>query len=96
MTKACGFIEAEGYVAIFQAVDAMAKGTTVEISGIVKLGGGLVAAAVTGDLATVEEALNLAEAASQANGDAKFRSIIFANPCMPVGALAANPHILTN
>ncbi len=94
MTQATGFLEAEGYVSIFNAVDAMAKSTEVTVSGVVKLGGGLVAVSVVGDLATVEEAISLGEAAISANSQAKFRSIVFANPCGPVSALAANPKVL--
>lgn len=96
MTQATGFLEAEGYVPIFNAVDAMAKSTEVTISGVVKLGGGLVAVAVVGDLATVEEAIALGEAAIASLGPAKYRSIVFANPCAPVAALAANPKVLVS
>ena len=95
MTKAAGFLEAEGYVPIFRAVDAMAKSTNVDVQGVVKLGGGLVAVAISGDLATVEEAVAIGEAAIGGNGTApRFRSIVFANPCEPVAALAANPKTL--
>ena len=93
MTQATGFLEAEGYVSIFNAVDAMAKSTEVTVSGVVKLGGGLVAVSVVGDLATVEEAISLGEAAISAGGTAKFRSIVFANPWGFL-ALAAVPALL--
>lgn len=97
MTKAAAFLEAEGYVPIFRAVDAMAKSTNVEVKGVVKLGGGLVAVALSGDLATVEEAVAIGEAAITGSGAApRFRSIVFANPCDPVAALAANPKTLGN
>jgi hypothetical protein len=56
-----GFIEAEGFVPIFDAVDAMTKATEVDICGTVRLGGGLVAVAVSGELATVEEAVEIGE-----------------------------------
>ena len=94
MTKAAGFLEAEGFVPIFQAVDAMVKSTEVEVSGIVKLGGGLVAVSVMGDLATVEEAIAIGEEAAASNGRTRTKSIIFANPCLPVVALAAAPKVL--
>ena len=61
MARAVGFIEAEGFVPVFDAVDAMVKATEVEVRGAVRLGGGLVAVAVTGDLATVEEAVEVGE-----------------------------------
>ncbi len=97
MTKACGFLECEGYVPIFHAVDAMVKSTEVTVSGVIKLGGGLVAVSVTGDLATVEEAISIGEAAiGEGTGKPRHRSIIFANPCAPVSMLAANPKILAS
>lgn len=91
MTKAAGFLEAEGYVSIFKAVDAMAKATDVDITGVVKLGGGLVAVAVSGDLATVEEAIAVGEAAANREGRPPSKSIIFANPCDAVADIAADP-----
>jgi ethanolamine utilization protein EutM len=54
MARAVGFIEAEGFVPIFDAVDAMVKATEVDVRGVTRLGGGIVAVAVAGDLATVE------------------------------------------
>ncbi len=94
MTQATGFLEAEGYVPIFKAVDTMTKSTEVTITGVIKLGGGLVAVAVTGDLATVEEAIAMGEEAATVEGRAKVKSIIFANPAEPVARLGANPKIL--
>lgn len=94
MTLASGFLEAEGYVAIFHAVDAMSKATNVTVRGVVKLGGGLVAVSVTGDLATVEEAIAVGSEAAQAHAPSRHRSIVFANPSAPVEALALDPAIL--
>ena len=61
MARAVGFIEAEGFVPIFDAVDAMVKATEVDVRGVTRLGGGIVAVAVAGDLATVEEAVEIGE-----------------------------------
>jgi len=94
VTKACGFLECDGFVPIFHAVDAMAKSTEVTVSGVVKLGGGLVAVSVTGDLATVEEAIAIGEAAI--GESVRKKSIIFANPAGPVAVLAANPKVLVS
>jgi len=93
MARAVGFIEAEGFVPIFDAVDAMVKATGVTVEGTVRLGGGLVAVSITGDLADVEEAVEIGEASARAvtNGQGAVRSIIFASPSAPVAALAANP-----
>ena len=43
MARAVGFIEAEGFVPIFDAVDAMVKATEVDVRGVTRLGGGIVA-----------------------------------------------------
>jgi ethanolamine utilization protein EutM len=96
MTTAAGFVEAEGFVPIFDAVDAMVKATPVTVQGTVRVGGGLVAVAVTGDLADVEEAIEIGEASARAatDGQGTVRSIIFASPSAPVAALAGNPSIV--
>jgi ethanolamine utilization protein EutM len=94
MTLASGFLEAEGYVAIFNAVDAMTKATNVTVRGVVKLGGGLVAVSVTGDLATVEEAIAVGAEAAKVHAPGRHRFIVFANPSEPVEALALQPGIL--
>ena len=41
MARAVGFIEAEGFVPIFDAVDAMVKATEVDVRGVTRLGGGV-------------------------------------------------------
>lgn len=94
MNEAAGFIEAEGFVPIFDAIDAMTKATEVTVRGTMRLGGGLVAVALTGDLATVEEATEIGEETARAISGAPVRSVIFASPSGPVAALAANPDLL--
>jgi len=91
---AVGFIEAEGFVPIFEAVDAIVKATDVHVEGVVRLGGGLVAAALSGDLATVEEAVEIGEETAKAISGTAVRSIVFASPCDAVAALAANTSVL--
>lgn len=85
--NAVGFIEAEGYTAIVDAVDAMAKSTEVVVAGMTRLGGGIVAVAIRGDLATVDEAARIGEEAARARTRA-VRSIVFASPCDAVAELA--------
>ncbi len=92
--SAVGFIEAEGFVPIFDAVDAIVKATEVTVTGVVRLGGGLVAVAVTGDLATVEEAVEIGEETAKAVSGTAVRSIVFANPCDAVEAIAVNTAML--
>ena len=92
--QAAGFIEAEGFVPIFDAIDAMAKATEVEVHGMMRLGGGLMAVALGGDLATVEEAVEIGEETAKAVGNGKVKSIIFASPSRPVAAIAGNPRLI--
>ena len=92
--EAAGFIEADGFVPIFDAVDAMVKATEVQVNGVMRLGGGLVAVAPGGDLATVEEAVEIGEETAKAVSRGKVRSIIFASPSRPVAAIANNPQLL--
>ena len=88
MARAVGFIQAEGFVPVFDAVDAMVKATEVDVRGVVRLGGGLVAVSVTGDLATVEEAVEVGEEVARAVSGRAVSSIVFASPCEPVTAMA--------
>ncbi len=94
MADAVGFVQAEGFVPIFDAVDAMVKATDVTVTGVMRLGGGLVALAVTGDLATVEEAVEIGEETARAVSGGVVSSIVFANPCTAVSALAASPSLV--
>lgn len=93
---AAGFVEAEGFIPIFDAVDAMVKATEVEVTGVVRLGGGIVAVAVRGDLATVEEAVGIGEEVARAKTGRPVKSIVFASPCDAVQALAVDPALLGN
>lgn len=94
MSEAAAFIEAEGFVPIFDAVDAMVKATEVTVQGTMRLGGGIVAVALTGDLATVEEATEIGAETARAVSGGRVSSIIFASPCVPVAALANNPDLI--
>ncbi|WP_326836965.1 BMC domain-containing protein [Amycolatopsis rhabdoformis] len=91
---AVGFVETEGFVPIFDAVDAIVKATNVTVEGVVRLGGGIVAVALSGDLATVEEATEIAEETAKAVSGAQVRSVVFANPCDAVAAVAGHTALL--
>lgn len=92
--QAVGFVEAQGFVPIFDAVDAMVKATDVTVEGVMRLGGGLVAVALTGELATMEEAVEIGTETARAVSDGSVQSIIFANPSHPVAAIARSPRII--
>lgn len=55
-TDALGMIEAQGFVAMVEAADAMVKAAKVELVGYEKTGGGYVTAIVRGDVAAVKAA----------------------------------------
>lgn len=92
--NAVGFVEAEGFVPIFDAVDAMSKATDVTVTGVMRLGGGIVAVALRSDLATVEEAVDIGVQTARAVSDGRVASIIFASPSTPVAQIAATPQLI--
>jgi microcompartment protein CcmL/EutN len=93
-SRAVGFLEADGFVPVFDAVEAAVKATDVEVGGVMRLGGGLVAVALIGELATVEEAIAIGEETARAISARPVKSIVFASPCAPVVALAGQPQLV--
>ena len=59
---ALGFIETQGFTAVFAAIDAACKTANVEVLGKEKLGGGYVTVIVQGDVAAVKAAIEAAQA----------------------------------
>src|SRR4051794_41558518 len=94
MNEAAGFIEAEGFVPIFDAIDAMVKATDVTVRGTMRLGGGLVAVALTGELATVEEAAEIGEETRRAGSGRAINSMLFSNPEAPGAAIPRHPGLV--
>lgn len=91
---AVGVLEADGYVPIFDAVDAMVKASQVDVRGTARLGGGIVAVTVTGELAAVEEAIAIGEETARALSTGNVKSIIFASPSPPILEIARHPDII--
>jgi carbon dioxide concentrating mechanism protein CcmO len=58
--QALGFIETQGFTAIFEAIDTACKAASVEVVGKEKLGGGYVTVVVRGDVAAVSAAIEAA------------------------------------
>jgi microcompartment protein CcmL/EutN len=54
---ALGFIETQGFTAVFEAIDSACKAANVEVIGKEKLGGGYVTVVVKGDVAAVKAAI---------------------------------------
>jgi microcompartment protein CcmL/EutN len=55
--SALGFIETQGFTAVFEAIDSACKAANVEVVGKEKLGGGYVTVVVKGDVAAVKAAV---------------------------------------
>lgn len=59
---ALGLIEAQGFTAVFEAIDTACKAANVEVVGKEKLGGGYVAVIIRGDLSAVTAAVEAGQA----------------------------------
>lgn len=59
-SQALGFIETQGFTAVFQAIDTACKTAQVEVVGKEKLGGGYVTIVIRGDVAAVRAAIDAA------------------------------------
>ena len=59
---ALGFIETQGFTAVFNAIDQACKAANVEVIGKEKLGGGYVTVVIKGDVAAVKAAVEACEA----------------------------------
>ncbi|MEQ1828817.1 MAG: BMC domain-containing protein, partial [Pirellula sp.] len=59
--QALGFIETQGFTAVFEAIDTACKAASVEVVGKEKLGGGYVTVVIRGDVAAVNAAIEAAK-----------------------------------
>ena len=59
-SQALGFIETQGFTAVFEAIDTACKAASVEVVGKEKLGGGYVTVVIRGDVAAVNAAIEAA------------------------------------
>jgi len=94
MVSAIAILEAEGFVAVFDGVEAMTKRSNVTIGGMVSLGGGLVAVTIRGELAHVIEAVEAGETTIRAGHGVVAQSVVFANPSPIVRALGEDPTLV--
>ncbi len=58
--QALGFIETQGFTAVFEAIDTACKAAQVEVIGKEKLGGGYITIVIRGDVAAVRAAIDAA------------------------------------
>ena len=83
---ALGFIETQGFTAVFEAIDSACKAATVEVVGKEKLGGGYITIVVKGDVAAVRAAIDAGSA--KVNGLGKLiASHVIARPSAAVLSL---------
>ena len=61
MSQALGFIETQGFTAVFDAVDSACKAAQVEVVGKEKLGGGYITVVIRGDVAAVHAAIAIGQ-----------------------------------
>jgi microcompartment protein CcmL/EutN len=59
--QALGFIEPQGFTAVFEAIDTACKAASVDVVGKEKLGGGYVTVVIRGDVAAVSAAIEAAK-----------------------------------
>lgn len=88
--RAIGFVEAEGFVPVFDAAEQMARAAQVEIGGIVSVGGGLVALSLWGALSQVIEAVEIAEDTIRAGHGIDATCVVFARPGAAVARVAGD------
>lgn len=91
---AVGFVEAQGFVPVFDAVQQMAKSAVVEVGGIVSVGGGIVAVSLHGSLSQVVEAVEVGEDTIRAGHGVEASCIVFARPGRAVRAIAEDPGVV--
>ena len=67
--QALGMIETRGLVAAIEAADALLKAANVELAGTEKIGSGLVAVMVRGDVGAVKSAVEAGAASAERLGE---------------------------
>ena len=84
--QALGFIETQGFTAVFEAIDTACKAAQVDVVGKEKLGGGYVTVVVRGDVAAVRAAIDAARPKVEGLGKLIAAHVI-ARPSQSVMAL---------
>ena len=88
--EALGMIETKGFVSLIEATDAMMKSANVRFMGWDKVGGGLAAVFVTGDVAAVKAATDAGANAAGRVGEVVSVQVI-ARPHEDLGAVLPPP-----
>jgi carbon dioxide concentrating mechanism protein CcmO len=88
--QALGFIETQGFTAVFEAIDTACKAAQVDVVGKEKLGGGYVTIVIRGDVAAVRAAVDAAKPKVEGLGKLIAAHVI-ARPSQSVLALLPPP-----
>ena len=88
--EALGMIETKGFVVLVEATDAMMKAANVQFLGWDKVGSGMAAAFVTGDVAAVKAATDAGAAAGGRIGELVSVQVI-PRPHEDIGAVLPTP-----
>lgn len=83
---ALGFIETQGFTAVFESIDNACKAANVEVIGKEKLGGGYVTVIIKGDVAAVKAAIDAGQSKVEGLGKLIAAHVI-ARPSASVLAL---------
>ncbi len=84
--QALGFIETQGFTAVFEAIDTACKAAQVDVVAKEKLGGGYVTVVIRGDVAAVRAAIDAAKPKVEGLGKLIAAHVI-ARPSQSVMAL---------
>ena len=76
MGEALGMIETKGLVGAIEAADAMTKSANVTLMGYEKIGSGLVAVMVRGDVGAVKAAVDAGACAAEKVGEIVAQHVI--------------------
>ena len=87
---ALGFIETQGFTAVYEAIDTACKAGNVEIVGKEKLGGGYIAVVIKGDLSSVTAAIEAGRQKVEGLGKL-IAAHVLARPTATVLALLPKP-----
>lgn len=87
--SALGFIETQGFTAVFDAIDNACKAANVEVVGKEKLGGGYVTVVIKGDVAAVNAAIDAGQTNVEKLGTL-IASHVIARPSESVLSLLPN------
>jgi microcompartment protein CcmL/EutN len=87
---ALGFIETQGFTAVYEAIDTACKAGNVEVVGKEKLGGGYIAVVIKGDLSSVTAAIEAGRQKVEGLGKL-IAAHVLARPSPTVLALLPKP-----